>query len=101
MTEPVDTTLPAESSLADLVCADPALLRAEFDSIIAANYPTTADALDPRPPRRPPSGAAGYHPWPTRPRRRAALPGEPGGPGHPRPRPRQRAPPRSVRPPVS
>ena len=93
MTELVDTTLPAGAELADLVCADPALLQIEFDSIMAANFPAGADALDPRPPRHPPSGATGYHAPPARPRRHAAAPGEPGGPGHPRPRPRQRGPP--------
>jgi hypothetical protein len=100
MTESADTTLPAGADLADLVCADPALLRLEFDSIIAANYPASANALDPRPPRRPPSGWTGYRPWTGHIRDSAAESREPAGPGEPRPRPRQRGPPRSARPPI-
>ena len=59
----------ANSGFAELVCADPAWLRAEFDAIIAANFPSPPPGpTPPRPgsagPRRPgrtPTVDAGAH----------------------------------------
>ncbi len=42
-----------DARFADLVSADPQLLRAEFDAIIAANFPRTAGRARRRPPARP------------------------------------------------
>ena len=44
-----DTT----ATFTDLVCADHELLRAEFDAIIAANFPDAADGTQHRRPIRP------------------------------------------------
>jgi hypothetical protein len=57
-TAPVDALLrdmlPVEtpSVFAELVCADPELLRAEFEALIAANYPPGDGRRHRRPPRR-------------------------------------------------
>ena len=40
------------ADLAEAVCADLALLRLEFDALVAANYPDLAGRRDHRPPRR-------------------------------------------------
>ena len=42
-----------DARFADLVSADTQLLRAEFDAIIAANFPRTAGRTRRRPPARP------------------------------------------------
>jgi hypothetical protein len=43
-----------DQEFAELVCADPALLRAEFDAIVAANFGRPERRLrPPLPPRRP------------------------------------------------
>jgi hypothetical protein len=47
-TLPVDTA----SRFADVVCADPELLRAEFEALIAANYPSGDGHRRSCPPRR-------------------------------------------------
>ena len=47
-TLPVDTP----SRFAELVCADPELLRAEFEALIAANYPPGDGYRRSDPPRR-------------------------------------------------
>jgi hypothetical protein len=47
-TVPVDTP----SVFAKLICADPGLLRAEFEALIAANYPPGDGHHSRRPPRR-------------------------------------------------
>jgi hypothetical protein len=61
--EPTDTvhlrdgepTVTADTTAAftDLVCADHELLRAEFDTIITANFPDAADGTQRRRPTRP------------------------------------------------
>jgi len=40
------------AALAEVVCADPDLLALEFDALMAANFPDSADRPDSRPPRR-------------------------------------------------
>jgi hypothetical protein len=42
----------AAQTFVDLVCADDELMRAEFDALIAASWPTPP-AVPPVPPRRP------------------------------------------------
>ncbi len=42
-----------DARFADLVSADPQLLRAEFDAIVAANFPRAAGRTRRRPPVRP------------------------------------------------
>jgi len=44
----VDATRGMEEAFLDLVCADEQLLRAEFDAIIAEEWPTTPPPADPR-----------------------------------------------------
>lgn len=58
-----DTT----AAFTNLVCADHELLRAEFDAIIAANFPDAADGTQRRRPTRPVVPGAGRG-------RRATLP---------------------------
>ena len=73
----------------ELVCADEDLLRAEFDAIIAAEWPSP-------PPADPDRGAgAERRPRPARLRRAASTPALPSRPRHPRVGgwTRQRAPP--------
>jgi len=51
---PVDPVrAPTRSVFAELVCADPGLLRVEFDALIAANFPPADDRRSRCPPRRP------------------------------------------------
>jgi hypothetical protein len=72
---PVAQPVPACVRLAELVCADDALLQREFDSIIAAAFPMAADRPLPRPPRPQASPSAAVN-GPTR---TAAPPGAVGG----------------------
>ena len=51
-TAPVDTPSGTPSVFAELVCADPELLRAEFEALIAANYPSGDGHRRSCPPRR-------------------------------------------------
>jgi hypothetical protein len=44
---------PAEREFIDLVCQDEQLLRAEFDALIAASWPTPPRPVPPAPPQRP------------------------------------------------
>ena len=53
------TTAPAQDEQLAAVLADPALLRAEFDAIIATSWPTAAEPPDPPTPPAPPAGAVG------------------------------------------
>lgn len=46
---------PVEAQLADLICADPDLLQAEFDAIISAGWDNDAPPDGPRRPGRPPA----------------------------------------------
>ena len=50
---PVSVPADPRSVVAELVCADPGLLRVEFDALIAANYPPAEGARSRRPPRHP------------------------------------------------
>lgn len=52
----------ADSTFAELVCADPAWLRAEFDAIIAASFPTVPPPRDEAPSQGSPDRAAGPAP---------------------------------------
>ena len=86
-----ETTRPTSSAskFVDLVCADPVLLQAEFEAIVAANFPT------PPPGERPPRGESGA---PTRGPVGLARPGvdyrDSGGAAHVMSTPRrQRSPP--------
>jgi hypothetical protein len=95
---PVGTPSGTPSVFAELVCADPELLRAEFEALIAANYPPGDGHRRRRPPRR-------THPARTdraRPAPRAISSSQPGIPPAPGGRtgrtgvdraPRERAPP--------
>jgi hypothetical protein len=83
-------TRQAHAAFADLACADPGWLRAEFDALIRAAYgPPPNWPRPPAPPRLP------------RPGRQASRPGPPGPPARPaavirtapRDRFRQRSPP--------
>jgi len=61
----------------ELLCADEDLVRAEFDAIIAAEWPSP-------PPAEPDRGAdAGRRPRPARPRREASVAAQPSRPRHP------------------
>jgi hypothetical protein len=51
------TRAAGEQEFLDLVCRDENLLRAEFDAIIAAEWPGEPPGLVPRTPWRPPRGA--------------------------------------------
>lgn len=80
----------ADSTFADLVCADPAWLRAEFDAIIAASFPTVPPPHDEAPCQGSPGRATG------------PAPGLPDHTAEPRPQARvrerwmrQRSPPRT------
>jgi hypothetical protein len=82
-------TRKAGTEFADIVCADPDLLRQEFDALIAASYA--------RPPARRPPAPPGSAPRPGRPRPRAGPysrhPGGPTAPRSGREHRRQRSPP--------
>jgi hypothetical protein len=65
---------PVEAQLADLICADPDLLHAEFEAIISAGWdsdvPTGRPRRPPAPrpaPHGPPPTACCPHPHPSRP----------------------------------
>jgi len=45
-------TSSSPADLAEVVCTDADLLALEFDALMAANYPDSADRPDPPPPRR-------------------------------------------------
>ena len=86
-----ETTRPTSAAreFVELVCADPVLLHAEFETIVAANFPT------PPPGERPPRGESGA---PTRGPVGHARPGvyyrDAGGSAHAMTTPRrQRSPP--------
>jgi hypothetical protein len=84
-----DTT----AAFTDLVCADHELLRAEFDAIIAANFPDAADGTQRRCPTRPVvpgTGRGAPRDAPT-PSAHGAQRGGTAGAQHPRAR--QRGPP--------
>jgi hypothetical protein len=49
---PVSTPADLQSVFAELVCADPGLLQAEFDALIAANFPPGNGRRSRHPPRR-------------------------------------------------
>lgn len=53
MTEHSRNDVPRTSAFVEILCADPDLLRMEFDSIIAATFPEGGGDQGPRPPRRP------------------------------------------------
>jgi hypothetical protein len=84
------------SSLAEVVCADADLLALEFDALVAANFPDSADRPNPRPPRpsarlltrRPPRAR------PTHPVRRDPLPVADGQADEEGAEARERGPPR-------
>ncbi|CAJ62672.1 hypothetical protein FRAAL4030 [Frankia alni ACN14a] len=86
---------PVEAQLADLICADPDLLHAEFDAIISAGW--DSDVPTGRPGRPPVPGPASPGPPPT-----ACRPHpHPSGPPvarRPQRRAGQRAPPSSPNP---
>jgi len=74
----------AKSVFAELVCADPELLRAEFEALIAANYPPGDGQRCPRSPRwTAPLRFDWVRPGPqiVSWRRSASLPGSPGRTG--------------------
>ena len=72
-----DTTLTADQRFVELLCADEDLLRAEFDAIIAAEWPSP-------PPAEPDRGAdAERRPRPARQRREASVAALPSRPRHP------------------
>ncbi len=50
---PVSAPADTSAVFADLVCADPGLLRVEFDALIAANFPPADVRRFRRTPRRP------------------------------------------------
>lgn len=89
----------------DCVWADPDLLALEFEAIVSANYPTSADRPDRRPPARRRSVPTGRTPTPhhvgrrghtraptgRRPTRRRAFARERGPPPRRRPHPRPTA----------
>lgn len=53
-----------QGGFAELVCADPAWMRAEFDAIIAANFGTAAEQPEVPPP--PSTMASARSPWSLR-----------------------------------
>ena len=83
----VEATHSADEQFLDLLLADEDLLRAEFDGIIAAEWPG--------PPRDRPSRGVRAEQQPGETRRRVRAAGPPGRPRHPRTGgwPRQRSPP--------
>jgi hypothetical protein len=77
-TDSVDAPPSADEEFLELLCADQALLRAEFDAIIAAEWPN--------PPPADPDHGAGASRRPNRPRQRretsvAGLRNQPRHPG--------------------
>jgi hypothetical protein len=84
------TTREADAAFADLICADPQWLDAEFDALIAASFSEPPAPPPPAPPRVPPR--PGSTPPPSRrpaPGPVAAASPAAAGPGHSR----QRSPP--------
>jgi hypothetical protein len=84
------TTREADAAFADLICADPQWLDAEFDALISASFSEPPASSPPAPPRVPP------RPGGTPPPSRRPAPGPTAvaapaaaGPGHGR----QRSPP--------
>ncbi len=79
---------PVETRLADLICADPDLLRAEFDAIISAGWGSYGPTGRPAPPPAPgpPLTERCPHPHPSGPpvarrlRRRAGQRAPPSSP---------------------
>jgi len=61
---PIDAVI---GKLADLACADRELLRAEFDAIIAANFPDTAGRRQRIPPRPTAAVPTAFTRWPPNP----------------------------------
>jgi hypothetical protein len=82
------STREADAAFADLICADPQWLDAEFDALIAASFGEPPAQPPPAPPRVPPSpGSTPPSPDPASGPAAAAFPA--AGPGHGR----QRSPP--------
>ncbi|MHA6783499.1 hypothetical protein ACVGOW_21290 [Pseudonocardia saturnea] len=90
-TGPADDA-PATATFADLVCADPDLLRAEFDAIITANFPGPAEHPQRRDPAVTVATMADPDPRPGRPVGHGPRGRGPAFPA-PHPRPRERGPP--------
>jgi hypothetical protein len=91
---PVSAPADTRSRFVELICADPGLLRVEFDALIAANFPPGDGRRSRRPPRRPgPSATGGPQPVPLA-RPAAAVRSAWAQPeAAPRRRARQRSPP--------
>ena len=87
-TAAADTT----AAFADLVCADHELLRAEFNAIIAANFPDAADGAQRRRPTRPVMTGTGRVPRARRSGPVSAPCTRGGAAGAQHPRARQRGP---------
>lgn len=87
----------AAAALVDLVCADRELLAAEFDAIVAANFPDVVDG--PRACDRSVPALTGADLVPPRRARHRCSLRPPGGAGSVarHPRPRERGPPRATR----
>ncbi|MDT7650099.1 MAG: hypothetical protein QOI36_1505 [Pseudonocardiales bacterium] len=86
---PVSAPADTRSRFVELICADPGLLRVEFDALIAANFPPGDGRRSRRPPRRPgPSATGGPQPVPLA-RPAAAVRGSAWA--HPEAAPRRRA----------
>jgi len=84
------STREADAAFADLICADPQWLDAEFDALIAASFGEPPAQPPPAPPRVPPSPGSTPPPSPD-PASGPAAAASPAtaGPGHGR----QRSPP--------
>ena len=84
------STREADAAFADLICADPQWLDAEFDALIAASFGEPPAQPPPAPPRVPPSPGSTTPPSPD-PASGPAAAASPAtaGPGHRR----QRSPP--------
>jgi hypothetical protein len=92
---PVSAPADTHSRFVELICADPGLLRVEFDALIAANLPPGDGRRSRRPPRRPGPSATGG-PQPVSPAGPAAAVRGPAWAqpeAAPRRRARQRSPP--------
>jgi hypothetical protein len=82
---------PADAEFADVICADPEWLRAEFDALISASFGEPPAPPPAAPPRLPPDRGARY---PGRGWSAEHLPGPEPGRRTTTGRGRQRAPPR-------